>query len=395
MLRSSSGRVLAGVASGLARHLGVPVLHVRLAFVLLTLSGGTGLAVYAGLWVFAPLQPDDPADPAGAPGRDQRDLGRLLAVGSLVLGVVLLLSATGLGLAPQVLWPLVVAGAGVVILWRQADDAVRARWRTATGTSRWSGVARSGAGVALVLAGAGSVLYGPTALGGTGGGLLAALVVTVGLALVTGPWWVQMARDLSAERSARIREQERAEVAAHVHDSVLHTLTLIQRHVDDPREVARLARSQERELRGWLYRPTRSPGETVGSGLAGVVAEVEDGHGVTVDLVVVGDLPLDDRVQALMQATREALVNAAKYAGEAGPISVYAEVDPDRATVYVRDRGPGFDPEDVPADRLGLRQSVVGRMERHGGSAVVRSRAGEGTEIRLDLPVEDRDRRQQ
>jgi signal transduction histidine kinase len=194
-----------------------------------------------------------------------------------------------------------------------------------------------------------------------------------------------MARDLAAERNARIREQERAEVAAHVHDSVLHTLTLIQRHVDDPREVARLARAQERELRAWLYRPATEPGSTVETGLEQVAAEVEDAHGVAIEVVVVADAPLDERLGALLQASREALVNAAKYAGQS-PISVYAEVEPTQVTVFVRDRGPGFDPAGVPADRLGLRQSVVGRMQRHGGAAEVRSRAGTGTEVQLSMP---------
>jgi signal transduction histidine kinase len=210
-------------------------------------------------------------------------------------------------------------------------------------------------------------------------------VVSVGLALVSGPWWMKMVRDLNAERSARIREQERAEVAAHVHDSVLHTLTLIQRHVDNPREVARLARAQERELRGWLYRPRTDPAATVTSEVERVAAEVEDAHGVAIEVVVVGDAPLDESLSALLHATREALVNAAKYARDS-PISVYAEVEPGQVTIFVRDRGPGFDPTTVPEDRLGLRQSVVGRMQRHGGLATVRSADGEGTEVQLEMP---------
>jgi signal transduction histidine kinase len=211
---------------------------------------------------------------------------------------------------------------------------------------------------------------------------------------VSGPWWLQMARDLTAERSARIREQERAEVAAHVHDSVLHTLTLIQRHVDDPREVARLARSQERELRGWLYRPAAgSAGSALlAATLEAAAAEVEDAHGVAIEVVVVGDCPLDERLVAVRDAAREAMVNAAKYA-QGAPISLYAEVEPQQVTVFVRDRGPGFDPDAVPEDRLGLRQSVVGRMARHGGRAVVTSAAGEGTEVQLEMRLDqDRDR---
>jgi signal transduction histidine kinase len=209
--------------------------------------------------------------------------------------------------------------------------------------------------------------------------------VVAGLALVSSPWWLQMARELSAERNARIREQERAEVAAHVHDSVLHTLTLIQRHVDDPREVTRLARSQERELRGWLYRGRADPDQDLAAALERAAAEVEDAHGIAIEVVVVGDCPMDEHLAALRDAAREALVNAAKYAGGA-PVSLYAEVEPDQVTAFVRDRGPGFDPDDVPEDRLGLRQSVRGRMSRNGGTAVVRSAPGDGTEVQLEMP---------
>jgi phage shock protein PspC (stress-responsive transcriptional regulator) len=384
-MRVSHDRHLAGVARGLSEHLGVDVLMVRLLFVVLAFANGAGFLMYAAFWIFAPLQVsgDDVADP-GRVWRE-RDLGMLLALGSLALGGALLLSALGVGLHPGLAVPLVVIGVGVVILWRQADDAQRERWRAATGTRRVPDAVRAGLGIALVLIGGGAILIGPADLNGTSGGLVAALVVTAGLALVTGPWWARMVRELNAERSARIREQERAEVAAHVHDSVLHTLTLIQRHVDNPREVARLARAQERELRGWLYRPRRDPEATVTSEVERVAAEVEDAHGVAIDVVVVGDAPLDDSLSALLHATRECLVNAAKYARDS-PISVYAEVEPEQVTVFVRDRGPGFDPAAVPEDRLGLRQSVLGRMKRHGGAATVRSADGEGTEVQLEMP---------
>ena len=384
LYRSSEGRVLAGVARGLADHLGVDVLVVRLAFVLLAAAGGAGVAMYGLFWVFAPQNPYE----AEAPRDRERDLTMLLALGSLTVGGLLLLYALGLGLRPGLAVPLVALGVGVSILWRQADDDARARWRAATGTHRLGGAARAGVGVALVLVGAAAIL-GPANLDGTTGGLVAALVVAAGLALVSSPWWVRMARDLAAERSARIREQERAEVAAHVHDSVLHTLTLIQRHVDDPREVTRLARAQERELRGWLYRPAPNATQQLAAALERVAAEVEDAHGVAIEVVVVGDCALDDRLTALRDAAREALVNAAKYA-EGAAVSVYAEVEPEQVTVFVRDRGPGFDPDTVPEDRLGLRQSVRGRMARNGGTATVRSSPGDGTEVQLEMPRQTR-----
>ena len=381
LYRSTEGRVLAGVARGLAGHLGIDPLFVRLAFIVLAAANGAGVVAYGLFWVFAPQDPFE----AGRPRNRERDLTMLLALGSLTVGGLLVLSALGLGLNPGLAVPLVTVGVGVAILWRQADDDSRERWRQATGTSRLSGAARAAGGIALVVVGAGAILFGPANLDGTSGGILAALVVAAGLAIVSAPWWLRMARDLAAERSARIREQERAEVAAHVHDSVLHTLTLIQRHVDDPRTVTRLARAQERDLRSWLYRPATAPEATIESALASAAAEVEDAHGVAVEVVVVGDCPVEDRLRALLLATREALVNAAKYAGDT-PISLYAEVEPGQVTVFVRDRGPGFELAEVPDDRLGLRQSVIGRMERHGGSAAVRSAAGEGTEIQLEMP---------
>jgi signal transduction histidine kinase len=381
LYRSTEGRVLAGVARGLADHLGIEVLYVRIAFVILAAAGGAGVVTYGLFWVFSPQNPYE----RGLPRDRERDLTLLLALGSLTIGGLLLLHAVGLGFGPRLAVPLVAVGLGVSMLWRQADDDARERWRAATGTHRLSGAVRAGTGVALVLVGTGAILVGPADLNGTAGGLVAALVVTAGLALVSSPWWVRMARDLTAERSARIREQERAEVAAHVHDSVLHTLTLIQRHVDDPREVTRLARAQERELRGWLYRPPAHASQALAASLEAVAADVEDAHGIAVEVVVVGDCALDERLAAVRDAAREALVNAAKYA-DGAPVSLYAEVEPAKVTVFVRDRGPGFDPDQVPVDRLGLRQSVRGRMERNGGTATVRSTAGDGTEIQLEMP---------
>ena len=387
LVRPARGRVLAGVCRGLADHLGVDVLVVRAVFLALALTGGAGLVMYAAFWVFAPPAGDDPA--AEGEASRGRDLGYLVAVGTLTLVGVVAANVVG-QLGAPVVWPLVVAGAGVVLLWGQADDLQRARWRAATGADRALGVLRILAGVVLVVVGVAVLLTHGSGVGAAGRLGLASLVVVAGLALVSGPWWVRMARDLADERAARIREQERAEIAAHVHDSVLHTLALIQRNVEDPREVTRLARAQERELRAWLYRPAEQADEadrTLRHGLERAAAEVEDAHGTTVQVVVVGDAPLDERARALLLAAREALVNAAKYARGA-PVDLYAEVEAERITVYVRDRGPGFDPEAVPPDRLGVRQSILGRMERNGGRARVRSAPGGGTEVELEMPRE-------
>ncbi|MDR3032393.1 MAG: ATP-binding protein, partial [Kitasatospora sp.] len=213
------------------------------------------------------------------------------------------------------------------------------------------------------------------------------LAVVAGVLVLGGPSALRLWQDLGAERTARIRAQERAEIAAHVHDSVLHTLTLIQRRAEDPKEVLRLARAQERELRLWLYRPeaaAEAAPDTLAEHLREIVAEVEDRHGVHLELVCVGDCPMDEKIASQMQAAREAMVNAAKYGG-GGPVQVYAEVEGRTVSVFVRDHGPGFDPDDLPEDRMGVRESIIGRMRRNGGTARVRPAPDGGTEVELEM----------
>jgi signal transduction histidine kinase/phage shock protein PspC (stress-responsive transcriptional regulator) len=391
--------MLAGVARGLADHLRVDVIVVRALFVVLTFTGGAGIAMYAAFWAFVrsdAAATDVPEMPvtSGAEGvttgghRARHDrLGRreqYLALIALAVGGVLGVQALGLGVPGPLMWPLALAGFGSLVLWRQADDSQRNRCRAAVGQGRPPALFTTILGAALVIAGAATFLGYHEQLSKVRDGMLASLVFIVGVAVITGPWWLGTLRALSTERRARIREQERAELAAHLHDSVLHTLALIQRHVDDPREVQRLARSQERELRTWLYRPPPGEEQAFGRALERIVAEVEDSQGVTIEVVVVGDCPLDDRLAATLQAAREAMVNAAKHAGAAA-ISVYAEVESGKVTVFVRDRGKGFDVDTVPDDRLGVKESIIGRMERHGGKAFVRTAPGEGTEVRLEM----------
>jgi signal transduction histidine kinase len=193
-------------------------------------------------------------------------------------------------------------------------------------------------------------------------------------------------QDLGAERRERIRSQERSEVAAHLHDSVLQTLALIQRRADSAPEVLRLARSQERALRAWLYsrRDDSTGQQTLAGAVEAVAAEVETDHGVPVDVVTVGDCPVDERLNAVVRAAREAMVNAAKFAG-VDHVDVFVEVEDGDVTVFVRDTGVGFDPDAVPDDRRGIADSVVGRMARHGGSGTVRSTPGDGTEVELHM----------
>ncbi|MFC9303236.1 PspC domain-containing protein [Streptomyces albidoflavus] len=391
LYRSSDGRGLGGVARGLAGHLGLPVFWVRLAFVALFVANGLGALLYAAFWSFVPLgvgglSPQPPSAPAKA------DRGQLVALLALLVASMVFVASVDLnGTARAYLFPALLVGAGVAVVWRQADNARRARWAEAGRRRRNLTLARSAAGVLLVGAGVSGMFVIQGSAEHLGAVLQASLAVLVGVALLAGPWLVRMAQDLGQERLMRIRAQERAEVAAHVHDSVLHTLTLIQRNADRPAEVRRLARSQERELRNWLHRPEGSgraaedEPATLAEAVKRTAAEVEDKHGVPLEVVLVGDCPLDEPLPALIQAAREAMVNAAKYGGEGGPVQVFAEVSGPEVFVSVRDRGPGFDLDAVPADRMGVRESIIGRMERHGGTARLRSAPDGGTEVELEM----------
>lgn len=386
-VRARRGRVLGGVARGLSNHLGWPVAVVRTAFVLLAFTG-FGLILYAAYWAWLPLEDAGP----DAEGRG-RDMAGVLGLGALAIGAMLLLSANGIDLFGSWLTPVVLVGIGVAVIWRQSDDTRRATLlsdvgasaRATTATALRRGGPRVLLGLALVLLGVLAALIGRVDLGASIRGLAAVLLAAVGLALVLLPWGLAWFRDLETERRARIRSEERAEVAAQVHDSVLQTLTLIQRSSHDPDEVVRLARTEERALRSWLYAPTGDPEATFAAALEREIGDVEASYPCQVDLVHVGDVARDDRVDALVAAAREAIVNAAKHAG--GAVSVYAECTDDQVEVFVRDRGKGFDVDAVPDDRLGLRESVHARMARVGGSARVRSEVGEGTEVALTLPV--------
>jgi signal transduction histidine kinase len=212
------------------------------------------------------------------------------------------------------------------------------------------------------------------------------VVTVIGIGLVTGPWWMRMMSQLSAERAERIRSQERADIAAHLHDSVLQTLALIQRNAGSPREVARLARGQERTLRTLLY-GTRAASGQFSEELRTAAAEVEDAYAVTVEVVLVGDAPMNEQLAALAAAAREALVNAAKHSG-VDAVSLYAELEPDEISVFVKDRGVGFDMEQIADDRQGVRGSIIGRVERHGGAVRITSDKGTGTEVELRMKVQ-------
>ncbi|MET9414504.1 PspC domain-containing protein [Streptomyces klenkii] len=402
LYRSAEGRMFGGVARGLAGHLGLPVSWVRLVFVALLLAQGMGAVLYAVFWFVVPLgvggvEAPRPVPAETAPDGRRRllarkpDRGQVVALAALVIGAAIFVDNLHLGRANAYIWPLLLIGAGVALVWRQADNARRAHWMQVGRSKRVLPLARVAAGVALAAAGVTGIVVLQGSAEHLGTVLQASLAVLVGIALLAGPSLVRMTQDLSAERTMRIRAQERAEVAAHVHDSVLHTLTLIQRNAEDPREVARLARAQERELRAWLYRPEGRGKEeaeqpdTLAEAVRATAAEVEDHHGVPIEVVVVGDCPLDERLAAQLQAAREAMVNAAKYGGEGGAVQVYAEVEERTVFLSVRDRGPGFDLDAVPDDRMGVRESIIGRMQRNGGTARLRSVPGGGTEVELEM----------
>ncbi|WP_432496301.1 sensor histidine kinase [Kineococcus auxinigenes] len=393
LVRPVAGRRAGGVAAGLAAHLDVPAGRVRVAFAALAVLAGAGLALYAVYWFLVPDERD-----AGSGGRRADPSAWVLAHRDALVGGVLVLAGAlaalrlgGVDASARVVLPVLVVGAGVVLAWSQLDATRRARWVSGAGGGRGAAL-RVAAGTSLVLLGV--VLF--LALGGDaaalGGSVLGAVAVLAGVAVVLTPWAVRLWRDLDAERAALAREQERAELAAHVHDSVLQTLALIQRRSTDGVEVARLARAQERDLRRWLYGDHGTAAGTLGAALRAAAAEVEDASGATVEVVLVGDLDalvLERGTSALAQAAREALLNAGRHAG--GTVSLYAEAlgagDRRSFEVFVRDRGPGFDLDAVPQDRLGVRESILGRMARAGGSASVRRPADGGTEVALRLPA--------
>ena len=340
-------RVLAGVCAGIAQALGVDVTLVRVVFALLALAGGAGIVLYLALWMWSRSD------------RAWWAVVLLLFAGALVLGAV--------GVSDKAVIGIVLVAGGLALAWRRTGS-----FRPEAPLSL-GGVAIAGLGAVILLQG-GSAPSSVLAPGAVAGALL----------LIAGPWLWRLALERDAERSARIRTEERADVATRVHDSVLQTLALIQRHADEPRRVASLARRQERELRGWLYadQPVGDDTSSLLAALSAVAADVEELYGVRVEIASAGDAPLDN---ALVLAAREAMANAAKFAG-VQEIDVYAEVTDDELAVFVRDRGAGFDPAAIPEGRHGVRESIKGRIERAGGTAVVTSTPGAGTEVELRVP---------
>jgi signal transduction histidine kinase/phage shock protein PspC (stress-responsive transcriptional regulator) len=491
----SSDRVIAGVCSGLAAHLGWPVKNVRIAMALATLAGGAGLAFYAWLWIMVPTadesarrnarRPASPIAPAVSmdgtppwgtpdagmsadygstaygssasgsrassgsaygpatygtgPGSDAYGAGPvppvahptmptgenvpglaayapaaagygpppagyeaavrppwfrvrsmrygkeiLLGAGLLLVAGILIAQLLGVDVPLGTLIPAAAVLGGASIAWMQLDETRRAGLLDKTKADQAGGWARLAAGLALVVAGVLVMVSGSGSWEQTWLALLASVAVLGGVILVLLPWALKFWRDLESERAGRIRETERAEIAAHLHDSVLQTLALIQRRAGNEHDVVRLARAQERELRNWLFQDPGKDAGQLSDRIKATAAEVEDLLGNAVDVVRVGDTAMTEEHEALVQASREAMLNASRHGG--GSVSVYLEVSNGRAEVFVKDRGPGFELNDVPEDRLGVRESIIGRMKRHGGTASITS-TPDGTEVRLGLPA--------
>jgi signal transduction histidine kinase/phage shock protein PspC (stress-responsive transcriptional regulator) len=440
-LARSSDRVIAGVCSGLALHLGWPVKNIRVGMVLAALAGGAGLVFYAWLWIMVPTADEAarrnarrpassiapavsqgtgtipaPAGPVPGPPVHADDGGTaqdasgaavpspgraadppwfrwqsmkygkeiLLGCGLLLVAGILIAQLLGVDVPLGTLIPAAAVLGGASIAWMQLDETRRAGLVDKTKADQAGGWARLAAGLALVVAGVLVMVSGSGSWEQTWLALLASVAVLGGVVLVLLPWALKFWRDLEGERAGRIRETERAEIAAHLHDSVLQTLALIQRRAGSEHDVVRLARAQERELRGWLFQdPGRESGQ-LSDRIKAAAAEVEDLLGNPVEVVSVGDAAMTEAHEAMVQASREAMLNAARHGG--GGVSVYLEASDGQAEVFIKDRGPGFDLSEVPEDRMGVRESIIGRMKRHGGSATILS-TGEGTEVRLRFPA--------
>ena len=396
--RSPDDRVLGGVCGALASSFGVDVTWIRIGVVILSICTGVTILPYAVAWLLIPMEGESSSIFSRAVN-DRAGIRMLIALVPVLIVAQITVSALHLGYLGLIGWPTILAVGLGVLIWRNAgesertflhDDIVPLVAQDTHGRGRRVTLLRVGAGVLVGLGGLTLIVMNhqttAAALRPVGG----AVLVIVAVVVIFGPWWFSLVRDLIAERQARALAEERAQMAAHVHDSVLQTLALIQRTADDPQNVTRLARAQERELRAWLFegRPPGAIGEDasmLAEGLALLQRQVEADHGIDVQVVTVGDCDLDEALRALLDAAREATVNAAKWSG-AERVSLYAEVEADTVMLYVRDRGQGFDPDAVPEGRQGIAQSIRARMSRFGGTAVIRSTPGEGAEVQLSMP---------
>ncbi|MFI5061617.1 MAG: PspC domain-containing protein [Actinomycetales bacterium] len=368
--------VLGGVSEALAGHLGWSVASVRWVFIGLTLVGGAGALLYLWLWALVPLRNPALGDPVDGVQRVVPVAWLLMAFAAVAgIGTIVTSIFGADALAMLSLTGLMIAFAVSAVTWDQLVDVGDA------GRGRASSVPLRIASGAFLLLIAAALTATPDQVGSAWVWLGVIAVTFAGAAVLLAPWVFRLWRELIAERTARIKEEQRAEIAAHLHDSVLQTLALIQNRAGASSEVARIARAQERELREWLFAGSEAPAADLATGLRDFAATLEADHPVHIDIVAVGE-PVERGIAELAAATREAMLNAARHAG--GNISVYVERSPGAVDVFVRDRGPGFDVDALPEGRLGVRESIIGRMKRAGGTATVTSRES-GTEIHLTI----------
>lgn len=398
LVRGADDALLGGVCAGVARRLGVPVRPVRVLAVVSIALAAIGLLAYTACWALLPRLGEDKSV-ASRVLSDRRELQIVLAVSTVMLAVLITLLAVGVQGPGAFAWPLLLSTAGFLCVWRGAslDERERLQARlsrapivgAATATSWRTVLLRACLGGALVVVGVALLSKIGQLRGAAIGVFIGIIAVSAGFLLMFAPWWLRTLRDLATERRQRVRAQERADVAAHLHDSVLQTLLLIQKSAHTPAEVVRLALNQERELRHWLFDPPRSEhagtAATFATLASDIERDVEEDYGIGIELIVVGDCEPDDALRAMLAAGREAAVNAAKWS-DTTSISMFAEVEVGTVSLFVRDVGCGFEPDAVPPDRKGIACSIVERMDRHGGHATIRSSPGAGTEVELVLP---------
>ncbi len=379
LTRSDTDRVVSGLAGGIATRLGIPSVYVRAGFIVAALAGGAGIAAYLFGWALTlDKEPGTPVDPAPPAPTRQR-----IAIAALYLGFLGIMQSAGIWFGNDVVWPIGVVVFGAATIWDRTDEERRQRvTQFARSSDERPGHGRIIGGIALFAIGLG-FLFASVETFDLGPALVAAAMAALGFMLLFGPWVMRMANDLAEERRTRIRSEEKAEMAAHLHDSVLQTLALIQRS-DDPKRMVTLARSQERELREWLYGSgTRELGRIRGA-IEAVADRVEKVHNIPIEVVVVGDAELDPDTDALVKAAGEAMTNAARHSG-ADKVSVYVEVDETAVEAFIGDQGKGFDLGAIDPARRGIVESIRGRISRHGGTVEITSVEGEGTDVALHV----------
>lgn len=379
-----SNRLLGGVATAIATEIGVQPIVIQASFVVLVAAGGWGLILYVAAWFVLNSQPQDAPYERPTP-KAASSTHRHMGIGLVVLGLLMAFRLISFGFVDRIVWPIGFVFVGALIAWSQSRD----------NTEGMSTVARIVAGVAVGVGGLlafGAFSFNPA------DGLLAlvlALSIVAGVAVIAAPSIMRIGTALDDERNERVRADEKARMAAHLHDSVLQTLSLIQRHAENPTVTGQLARRQERELRSWLYGPATPAGSVrFSSALQDMATAVESDHGVPIEVVVVGDVAMeitaDETFEALIGACREAATNASKHSG-AQRIDIFAEVSDGQVEVFVRDTGKGFDPGEVDDDRRGIAESIKARMARHGGTASVHTALGEGTEVEISVGLSGSD----